>query len=41
MQEFLQPTETTDLIREVLMILIGLASRFLTLRRIRKESENK
>lgn len=41
MQEFLQPTETTDFIREVVMILIGLASRYLTLKRMKKESEQK
>ena len=41
MQEYLQPTETTDLIREILMILIGLASRFITLRRIKKEQTKK
>jgi len=39
-QEFITPTETTDLIREVLMLLIGLASRLITLRRIKKEKEN-
>ena len=37
MQEYLQPTETSDLIREILMLLIGLASRYFTLRRIKKE----